>query len=275
MPEVNPITLRKTRIICCVLLIEILLFIFSGTSFTFLTGDKFFSIEVDPVFIMFYLAKIPQLILQHQWLGILLEVTIIAFLLLLIRNPFDYRVSIPLFVLLMLFYVTLMGHLAHRNYQSGFFIILLPFLFKKGLNKKMAYEAVRYFILFFYLSAAILKISNNALAQTDHFSHLLSGQFTPYFLEGNTGVRTSVNVYLISHPITSYILFLCSFILELITVVGFFTKRFDKWLAVALLLFHTGNWFVMDIAPFGQIALVCMLFISNDLGLKKEQRVIL
>lgn len=258
---------NKLRIVFSIVLFEYLLFVFSGVSFSFLHGNGFFSIEADPAFWIFYLARIPQFITANHWFAILLDITIVSLLVLFIRDPFNNKIAIILFVLLLLFYVTLMGHLAHHNYQFGFVILFIPFMFKDDINKSFAFEANRYFLLFFYVSAAVLKLWSNALTNGFHLSHLISGQFTPYYLEANTGLRTNVNLFLIAHPAMSYALFLVSVLLELIVVIGFFTQKFDKWLAIIILIFHFSNWFLMDIAPFGQIAFVCMLFLSRRMRL--------
>jgi hypothetical protein len=233
-----------------------------------LYGNGFFSLEADPVPWAVYLFKIPQFITGNHWAGIMADTSIVILILLLIRDPWNNKIPVLLFILLLLFYVTLMGHLAHRNYQVGFFMVMIPFFFRSETNKVYAYEATRYFLLFFYVSAAVLKLSNHALTEQAHFSHLLSGQFTPYFLEGNTGLRTSVNLYLINHPATAYILYIASFVAELSALAGFFTKRFDKWIAIVLLVFHFGNWFIMDIAPLGHVAFICLLFLSREMKLK-------
>ena len=268
---INKSFTRKFRILFCIVLFEYGLFIFSGASFSFLYGNHFFSIEADPAFWAVYLLKIPQFITGHQWLGITLDCTIVILLLLIIRNPFNNRLAILLFLLLFLFYTTFMGYLAHRNYQVGFFMVFIPFFFKSEINKTYSYEATRYFLLFFYVSAAILKLSNHSLMSQAHFSHLLSGQFTPYYLEGNTGFRTQVKLYLINHPSVSYTLYLASFIAELSAVIGFLTKRFDKYIAIFILVFHFSNWFLMDIAPFGQVAFICLLFLSREMKLQDSK----
>ena len=230
----NSTFINKLRLLFCIVLFEYLLFIFSGVSFSFLFGNNFFSLEVDPVSWIFYLARIPQFITTHQWFGISLDVLIVVLLLLIIRNPLNNRLAMPLIILLLLFYITLMGHLAHHNYQFGFFMVFIPFMFIKEGNKYFAWEAVRYFLLFFYFSAAVLKIYNHALSDPAHFGHLISGQFTPYFLEGNTGLRTNLNLYLSSHPPVSHILFIASFVIELATIAAFFTKRFDSMMLFVL-----------------------------------------
>jgi hypothetical protein len=261
---------NKLRILFCIVLFEYLLFIYAGVSFSFLSGNEFFSLEADPVFWIIYLSKIPQFIAAHQWPGILLDITIVVLILLFIRNPYDNKLGIALFILLMLFYTMLMGHLAHKNYQTGFFMLFIPFMFKSEKNRSFAFEAIRYYLLFFYASAAVLKLNSQALLYREHFSDLLSGQFTPYFLEGNLGIRTTTNLYLINHPAVSYTIYLLSVLLELLAFIGFFTKRYDKWLAVLFLSFHFTNWFIMDIGPFGQIAFISLLFLGKEMKLQED-----
>jgi len=266
----NHISLTNSlRIIFGIVLVEYLMFIISGVSFTYLNENTFFSLETDPATWFFYILNLPQYITSNQWLGILLDILIIVLLLMFIRNPFSNRIALVLFMLMLLFYVTLMGHLVHHNFQFGFCLVFIPFIFRREINKQFAFEAVRYFLLFFYISAAFWKIYYNSLTDASHFSHLISGQFTPYYLEANTGIRTSVNLYLINNTGISYFLFTASVVLELLPIAGFFTKRFDKWIAILILLFHFSNWFMMDIAPLGQVAFVCLLFLSRSLELKK------
>ena len=269
--SLHTVRLNRLRMIFSIVLLEYLMFIVSGVSFSFLYGNTFFSLEADPATWLIYLANIPQWITANQWAGILLDTLIIALLLLFIRNPFNNRLALLLFLLLLLFYVTLMGHLVHHNFQFGFCLVFIPFIFRKETNRQFAFEAARYFLLFFYVSAAWWKIYYNSLSDISHFSHLASSQFTPYYLEVNTGIRTAFNLFLVSHPWFGWSLFVTSVVLELLVIVGFFTKRFDKWIAIFILLFHFSNWFMMDIAPLGQIAFVCLLFISKNLAPGKKQ----
>lgn len=256
-------TFMSPRVILFIVLLEYSIFILSGTSFSFLSGDRFFSLQADPLSWLFYMLRIPQFIVGNLWVGIILDATVWCLLIAFILKPGNYKLAVALFVLLLLFYVTLTGYLTHRNYQTGFFLVFIPFMFKKEINKRFAFETARYFLLFFYASAALLKIYNHSLIDPDLLSHLVSGQFTPYFVEGNTGFRTSVNLFLMQHSSVAHFLYISSFLLELSAIAGFFTKRFDHWLAIALISFHLCNWFVMDIAPFGQLSFICLLFLKN------------
>src|SRR4051812_14824901 len=96
----------NTRFVFLVLLAEWLVFIFSGVSFAQLHGDTFFSLDADPVSVAIFSTGIPQFILHHQWIGILLDISITILLMLFIRDTSNNRIAIALFILLLLFYVT-------------------------------------------------------------------------------------------------------------------------------------------------------------------------
>jgi hypothetical protein len=251
------------RFLLVLLACEWLAFVLSGVSFSFLHNDPFFSIGVDPVYWLFYGIGIPQAIVTQQWMAIAADIMIFLLLALLIKNPSNNKIAFTLMLMLLLFYVTLTGYHTHRNYQAGFFLVLVPFIFKPEKSRQMAYEAARYFLLFFYTSSAVLKLFSSSLYDGGHFSHVLTQQFVPYFLEGNTGWRTDLNLYLVNHPGIAQVLFVAGFIVELVTVIGFFTKRFDRQLAILLLSFHFVNWILMDIAPIGQLAFICLLFMKR------------
>lgn len=268
--------LHTYRFICGIAMAECLVFLFSGTGFYSLAANTFFSLPADPLYWLFYITGIPQFIIAHTWAGLLADALIVFFFVLVIFNPGKAGWARGLFFLLILYYLTLTGYLAHRNYQVGFFVVLVPLLFHKNVNRRFGFEAIRYFLLFFYFSAALLKLRNHAFQDIAHFSEMVSGQFAPYYLEANTGWRTGLNLYLAGHPQAGYSLYLLSFLLEIITVFGFFTRRFDKWIATALLVFHAGDWIVMDIAPFGQLAFICILFTSDKwLRSKRPEEIIL
>ena len=255
--------LSLQRILLLALACDWLAFVVSGVSFSFLHNDPFFSFGVDGAHWLLYAAGIPQAIVAQQWLGLACDFLIFLLLALLVYNPFNNKIALTLAAMLLLYYVTLTGYHTHRNFQSGFVLVMLPFLFKKIKSREMAYEATRYFLLFFYVSSALLKLFSPALFDSTHFSNILSQQFVPYFLEENTGWRTNLNLYLVNHAAFAQVLFIAGFAMELATITGFFTKRFDRWLAMLILLFHFTNWVLMDIAPLGQLAFICLLFMKS------------
>ncbi len=258
----------RLRILLSILFIEYLVIFFSGINFTHLSASSLFSIGVDPFFWLVYMAKIPQTILNNTWLAVLCDASIMVAFIVLIYDPLKNKTAVLLFCLLLVFYMTYMGLIGTRNYMTGFFLVLIPLFFRATKNKQIAFEALRYFLLFFYITAAIIKVQQRTVFGLHYFSNILINQLTPYYLEHNFSARTALNIYLIGHPSIARILFLCGTVLEFIPFMGFFTKRFDAQLAILILLFHFTNWFIMDIAPIGQIAFICTLFFSKKFNWK-------
>lgn len=253
------------RIILTVLLIEILVYFFSGLNTNFLYGNTFFSLEQDPLLWAAYYTGIPQFIVQHVWVAIFLDIAILLLLCWLVVKPLNVWVARLLLLFLILFYVVVVGHHTHRNFQTGYIFVLLLFVVTSTNNKQILFECLRYFLLIFYVMAAYLKITSGALFNATHMSHALAAQFAPYFTEQRLGWRTALNSYLVQHTLIAQSLLITATIVEALAIVGFFTKKYDFLIALFLLIFHFANWFLMDIAPIGHIAFLSILFFSKQL----------
>lgn len=251
-----------------IILIEYLLFIFSGVSFQGLYHVAYFNFGIDPVYWFFFLLQIPQFIYSHQLIGWMLDVSISTLLLYTIFIKEKKLIIWTIFGLLMLYYVSLTAALGHRNYQTGFFISIIPFLFSNAINRKYAFETIRYFYIFFYFSSGIFKIINQGIFEPTIMTTTLKQQFIPYFLEFNLSWRTTLHLFLIKHWIVSFILFCTTVVLECIFVIGFFTKKWDYVFGMLLICFHLSNWIIMDISPIGQFSVVFYFLLGNRFNCK-------
>jgi len=251
------------RIVFAILLVEILIYFFCDIHIAAFVNNTFIGFEQDPLLWFIYFTGLPQLILSNSYLSYFIDISILLLLMGLIARPLNSVLAIVLFLILFIFYAVFTAHLGHRNYQSGYLLILLPLLFRNVKSRQIVFEFTRYFLLFFYISAAFFKFKSGSFLSIDHLSHAIVNQFTPYFLEQANSIRTAFNLYLITHHNLASFLYITAAILEFSAIIGFFTKKFDKYLAVIFLLFHFGNWFIMDIAPIGQIAFICTLFFSQ------------
>ncbi len=260
--------IKQYKIILSILFIEILIYFFCDIHIASFQKNTFIGFEQDPLLWVFYFTGLPQLILSNIFISYFIDCLIILLMIALILKPLNRWVALGLLMLLFIFYCIFTAHLGHRNYQSGYLFVLLPFLFFNIKNKQIIFEFIRYFLLFFYVSAAFFKFESGSLFQQHHLSHAVISQFTPYFLEQSVSLRTGFNLYLITHHNFAQVLYIAATIFEFITIIGFFTKRYDQYLASALIIFHLANWFIMDIAPVGQMAFICTLFFSRKFCLK-------
>jgi hypothetical protein len=259
----NDIFAYRYRPVLLVLIAEYIVMQVSGVGLHALAGNNLFSLNVDPLSWLPFLASFPDFLLLHSGLGWFTDLGLLILLTLVFFNPEKQSWAVAAMTVAVIFFVTLMSRHIHWNFQEGFFLVLIPLCFRSGRSKVFAFEGLRYFLLFFYSSAGFLKLYYGAFLHTDHFSNLLAGQFGPYFFEGNTGWRTSLHVYLVNHHYVSYVLFLFSIALEIFAFAGFFTRRFDVWIGLGLLAFHLADWIIMDIGPFGQIAFISILFLNS------------
>ena len=271
MTHINPLPVKEYRIILSILFIELCIYYFCDIKITSFRKNTFIAFEQDPLLWLVYLTGLPQYILANSFVSYFIDLAIFFLLGFLIWKPFEKWITVSLLILLFIFYCIFTAHLAHRNYQLGYLFVLLPFLFTNLKNRQIVFEMTRYFLLFFYVSAAYFKIHSGSLFIPDHFSHAVINQFTPYFLEQSFSIRTDFNLYLIAHPHFAQALYIIAAASELMMLIGFFTKKFDRQLTIIILAFHFSNWFIMDIAPIGQLAFIFTLFYSDKFAWKMSK----
>lgn len=249
-----------TKLLILLVFTAFLIFQVSGVGYTSISNAPYFNIGVDPLYWIFYGLFIPQTIIKCPLIASILDFATLGFLLisLLKFNEKWIRVTV---LLLILYYVTLTGYLGHRNYQSGFVWVLMPLMFKSEKNKMLAFEVLRYWLLFFYSSSAIFKIVGDGVFNTNHLGNILTQQLLPYYIEQDLGVRTLINSYVLNFKNMPQLLFFGAIIFEMSTVIGFFTKKFDKLIGIFLIAFHLFNWLLMDISPFGQLSILSIFFL--------------
>ena len=250
-----------TKQLILLVFVEFLIFQISGVGYTSISHAPYFNIGVDSLYWIFYGLFIPQTIIKYPVIAIVFDFATIGFLLLSLFNFNEKWLRCTVF-LLMLYYVTLTGYLGHRNYQSGFVLVLIPLMFKSDKNKIFAFEALRYWLLFFYTSSAVFKIFGNGLFNVNHLGSIVTNQILPYYIEQNLGVRTLMNSFLMNYKNMTHLLFWGAILLEISTLTGFFTKKYDKLIGIFLISFHLFNWFLMDISPLGQLSILSIFFLN-------------
>jgi hypothetical protein len=247
------------------LTIETLTILLSGVGFHSLFHTPFFNIGIDPIFAFFFSLGIPQFIVAHQWLGIALD-GLMIFIPVCIAMGYSKRIlKISVFFMLLIYYCTLTGYLGHRNFQSGFVFVTLPFLFRSKESSIFMKSILRYWILFFYFSAGLFKIMSAEFYRVDYFSQTIADQFLPYFAEQNLHWRTSLHLWILTHPGVGYFLYTAATLLETSLFLGFFTRKFDKYYLIFIISFHGISWILLDIAPWGQLTIVFYLLNTSKI----------
>lgn len=135
--------------------------------------------------------------------------------------------------------------------------LLFPVVFIAGNTKtfQLLLQALRYFFLFFFVSAGIWKFAQGGLFNPLQMSAILLNQHKELLLNSPGYWQANFILWLILHQNVSYALYILSAAVELSFLTGFFTKRFDKILLFLFILFLVADHLIMripyyDLAPF-------------------------
>ena len=209
----------------------------------------------------------------HQWL-LTNPSGWIVFDILFYAMPFLYlyaykksvrRASIVAVIMIVVNFIYIQCYTLYPTSSIEGFIawLLFPFLLV-CINLRsfyLALHALRYFFLFFFTSAAVWKFVQGGVFNVGQMSGTLLFQHKEYLASSPGSWYTSLIYWLVSHTYISYILYLAATLLELSFAAGFFTKKYDRFLVFATIIFLLTDTFFMRI-PYWEISpfLITLVF---------------
>jgi hypothetical protein len=203
--------------------------------------------ETESVYKLFLLTGIPQFLTSNSFIAALTDISIlittVAFLM-----KFKRILAILFSILVLNYFLTyniVTGH--HYHGLAGLLVITIPFWFKSEQRFNFAWEAVRYYFLYIFASAALWKIFRGSAFYQDQLSDILKSQQINLLLQNPDIFRAHVVEYLIANTGISHIILLANALLQLTFAIGFFTKKYDHLLFILAIVFVIANYFVMSI----------------------------
>ena len=195
-----------------------------------------------------YLATgIPQFVTSHSVLSSLFDisllVTTVGFLL------SKKRVFAVLFSFAALNYFLTYNLVTGHHYHGliGLLVISIPFWFKSEQRFNFSWEAVRYYFLYLFSSAALWKLLRGSAFYHDQLSNILKQQQINLLLQNPAGYKAHIAQFLISHTDVSHAVLLVNVLVQASFAIGFFTRKFDKFLFWIAIVFVVANFLVMGI----------------------------
>jgi len=144
--------------------------------------------------------------------------------------------------------------------HTAWLLFPLIFMAQKQEMFKILLDGLRYFFLFFFVSAALWKLRQGGIFQPLQMSGVLLYQHTQLLTNSPEYWQSRVILWLVQNPWLAYTLYLLATLLELFFIVGFFTKKFDKLLVALFLLFLVMDYFIMRIPYFEVLPLLLTLY---------------
>ncbi|WP_153800473.1 hypothetical protein [Foetidibacter luteolus] len=143
--------------------------------------------------------------------------------------------------------------------------LLFPVLFmlRKPRGFALLFQGLRYFFLYLLVSAAVWKIAQGGIFNIRQMSGVLLYQHNQLINLSPGYWQSVLYLWLINHPAVSYLLYFAAFVCELCFVAGFFTRRFDRWLAIIFILFLVMDYLIMRIPYFEWLPFLLLLLMKD------------
>ena len=143
--------------------------------------------------------------------------------------------------------------------------LLMPVLFATNNAKQFYYvmHGLRYFFLFFIASAGIWKLRQGGIFYPQELSGILLEQHATHLVSAPGHWQSKFIYWLVRNPGTGRFLYVGAALLELSFIAGFFTRKFDKVLVIAFIIFLLMDLLVMRIPYFELMPLLLPLVYSR------------
>lgn len=151
--------------------------------------------------------------------------------------------------------------------------ILIPLVLSASTTKGFYYylHAVRILFILFFISAAIAKLRSGVIFNTEQMAAILLMQHNIYLVSNTGNWFTKCIYFLVDHKSFAQLFFIAATIVEILFVVGLFTRRFDKYLIWAFCIFLVGDFFLMRINYFTwMVFMSCFYFSAFSLHPKRD-----
>lgn len=240
--------------------------------------NSLFLYQVQPAF--FYTRKdlVTWLFMQtgiHQWLlnnhsaWILFDSLFYSMpLLYLLTYKYVAKLSLAVAIIMLLVnwcYVQCYTLYPSNSIEGHIAWLLFPIVFIPSDKKTfiLLFWGIRYFFLYFFVSAAVWKLAQGGFFSEEQMSGILLYQHKELLTSSPRYWQSNFLLWLIQKPQLSYLLYLSATLLELSFIIGFFTKKYDTLLLVLFVIFLVMDHLIMRITYYEIAPLALTLMFSK------------
>lgn len=235
----------------------------------FLLRDPFiYNPRQDPLMWTYIFSGIPQWIVSQRGLALILDLVVVVpcvTALLIYKKkpnwiPVLMRIQLALFVIYILTVFSFQS-LSIRKYLG---LALVPLAFvslKKGWFED-ATKWLRWYVMFIFSSSAMWKILRGSVFERDQFVNIMRNQHFEHLIHFPDHISTQIGTYFIEHPDIAMGFYCLVTLIQLSFAMGFFTRRYDKYLLVAFLLFILGDYLVMRVEYWEFLVFVPLFYLD-------------
>ncbi|MEO6000963.1 MAG: hypothetical protein ABIN89_29220 [Chitinophagaceae bacterium] len=211
---------------------------------------------VDITYWIFHLLKIPELITRNYLISCCFDNLLFVSCLLSFFFPNRRGFIILFFLLYFIYFIIFNTYGTHHTHSKiGILLMPVPFMFRRPITFKYMWEAMRYFALFFYADAFLWKLFRFTFLHADQGILILKRNFAAYLYYNSQTFLGGAYTWLLHNPYLIELIFYTGFIAEGFFLVGFFTRRYDRYLILISILMPVGFLFLSDAFFFEMLVL--------------------
>jgi len=195
----------------------------------------FYAVGTDFSYWILILTGIPQFILSSFNWAISFDILMTILVVWNLVRP--KRLTITVWLLLYFIWVmtTNAANGSHFHSYNGFVIMGICMCFYHSSYFSIAWEMTRYYIMYLFASAALWKIFRGVSFDFNHLNSLMF-QMNIWHAQEDPWYAWIFNLYT-THEWLSYFSMFAVIVLQLAFIVGFLTKKYDKWLLFLFIFF--------------------------------------
>jgi len=204
-----------------------------------LHGASMTKILYYPELHLYKFLHLDEWLIEHPLMSIFYSIVLIVVPILLFISPKNRFLSISFIFLQILYHTSCIASMTHAvHFWMGVILLSWIFLPRKEKTFDVVWEGLRYAICIAYVSAFLWKIINGAFFQLDFGEAVFKQNLTTYYFLYPDSFMHSVYAFFLENPYLLNIGTYISFLLEGAFVIGFFSKKYDTFLIISILLLH-------------------------------------
>lgn len=229
----------------------------------------FFVNRLDFTRNILFLTDMQHILMQHKWLFACFDIVYFILPLLLgytiLKNKKGRQITAGCTAAFSLVYSIYFSSTSYISIEVFVVWMMLPLLFcystVKGFYYNMHILRIIFIIIFF--SSALWKITSGGIFNKEQMAGVLLFQHAAYLTSNNNSLITKSIYYLVQHQLLAYCLYLAVFIGEFSFAVGFFTRKYDRFLIFILTTFLFFDYTIMFINYFAWMAFMGCFYFSR------------
>lgn len=207
-----------------------------------------------------HLLSIPELLFRYKPLALGFDILLTCSCIVCIILPHQRIATWICVIGVWILYICYSSAAGKYYAQIGYLLAPLPFLALSPNRFDILWNLLRYWVCFLYVSAGLYKIYYGGFGDGGAMSELLWQTDADWFVFHHDGWLYRLREYMATHPSSAQWLYRVATLADLSLIIGFFTRRFDRWLLLALLCFHTANFILLGIS-FAEQSLIFAPFL--------------